>query len=136
MLNLVIIATLIASFSAWASKAHAHDEEVAAQIAEAQRAASRGPYTTDGTFEGAAQGYGGLVHMRVTISNGYIDKVEIADASSEDEAWLEMASVLPDRIVKEQTTEIDTVSGATLTSAGILNATTEALNKSLKNESQ
>lgn len=130
-LNLVLVVVIIASFSAWAAQAHAHDEEVAAQIAEAQRASSRGPYALDGDFEGAAQGYGGLVHMRVTIQNGYIEKVDIVDASSEDEAWLEMAIVLPERIVKAQTTSIDTISGATLTSAGILNATTEALNKSI-----
>ena len=130
--NLALIVAIVASFSAWAAKAHAHDEEVAAQIAEAQRAATRGPYAIDGVFEGAAQGYGGLVRMSVTIENGYIEKVDIVDASSEDDAWLEMAVVLPDQIVKAQTTDIDTISGATLTSAGILNATAEALNKSIR----
>ena len=128
---LTVVVALFVSFSGWAAEAHAHDEAVAAQIAEAERAASRGPFTTDGTFEGAAQGYGGIVKMRVTIKDGYIDVVEIADATSEDDAWLQMCLKLPDQIVAAQTTALDTVSGATFTSAAILNGTTEALQKSL-----
>ena len=128
---LVAVVALIAGFSGWAAEAHAHDEAVAAQIAEAERAASRGPYATDGTFSGAAQGYGGLVKMQVVIENGYIDSVEIVDASTEDDAWLEMCLGVPERIVAAQTTSIDTVSGATLTSAGMLNAATEALKQSI-----
>ena len=69
--------------------------------------------------------------MQVTIANGYIDAVEIVDASSEDKAWLDMAVVLPKRIVKAQSTDIDIVSGATYTSVGILNGATEALRKSM-----
>lgn len=129
--NLVIIVAALVVFSAWAAKANAHDEMVEEQIAEAERAMSRGPYATDGTFEGSAQGYGGPVRMSVSIDNGYIARVEIADASDEDEAWLDMCSGLPGKIVKEQTTDIDVVSGATYTSAGILNAATEALQKSI-----
>jgi uncharacterized protein with FMN-binding domain len=82
-------------------------------------------------FEGSAKGYGGLVTMRAVVTNGYIDRVEIVDATSEDQAWLDMCVGLPAKIVKEQTTDIDTVSGATFTSAAILNGTTEALQKSM-----
>ena len=128
-INLVLVVAVFAVFSGWASEASAHDEQVAEQIAAAERAAQRGPYAQDGVFEGTAQGFGGPVTMRVTIDNGYIDTVEIADASKEDDAWLDMAKVLPDRIVKEQSTQIDVVSGATYTSSGILNGTTNALKK-------
>lgn len=130
--NLALIVSLLVFFSTWAAKAQAHDEEVAQQIAAAERAASRGPYAVDGVFEGSAQGYGGLVHMQVEIVNGYIDRVDILDASSEDAAWLEMAIVLPERIVNAQSTEIDIISGATYTSVGILNATNEALRQSFE----
>ena len=128
--NLALVVALLAFFSAWAAKAQAHDEEVSQQIAAAERAASRGPYAHDGVFEGAAQGYGGIVKMQVEIVNGYIERVDILDASSEDAAWLDMALVLPDRIVKAQSSDIDIVSGATYTSVGILNATTDALRQS------
>ena len=132
--NLVIIVAALTLFNTWAIKANAHDELVEQQIAEAERAASRGAYATDGEFEGSAQGYGGPVKMKVVIDNGYIDAVEIVDASKEDEAWLDMCLGLPAQIVKVQTTNIDVVSGATYTSAGILNGTTEALQKSMSGE--
>ncbi|MDO5118376.1 MAG: FMN-binding protein [Eggerthellaceae bacterium] len=132
--NLVIIVAALVMFSSWAAKANAHDQMVEEQIAAAERAANRGDYTTDGTFEGSAQGYGGPVKMQVVIENGYIESVTILDASKEDEAWLDMCVGLPDEIVKAQTTSIDVVSGATYTSAGILNGTTEALQKSLAGE--
>ena len=135
-LNLALVVVLFAFFSTWAAKAQAHDEAVADQIAQAERAASRGPYAIDGSFEGSARGYGGLVTMRVTIKDGYIDAVEVVDASSEDKAWLDMAAVLPGRIVDAQSTDIDVVSGATYTSVGMLNGATQALQKSMAGEVQ
>ena len=132
--NLAIIVAILAFFSGWAAQAAAHDAEVAEQIAAAERAAQRGPYATDGIFSGSAQGFGGLVEVQVVVDNGYIASVEITDASHEDDAWLEEASVLPGRIVEMQTTDIDVVSGATYTSSGILNATTEALRQSMDGE--
>ncbi|MBQ9691112.1 MAG: FMN-binding protein, partial [Eggerthellaceae bacterium] len=118
---------LLVNYSAWATHAQEHDAYVAKQIAEAERALNRGPFPVDGTYTGSAQGFGGLVTMSVDIVDGYIDNVVIVDAQNEDAAWLEMAYVLPERIVEEQTTSIDVVSGATYTSSGILNGTTEAL---------
>lgn len=134
LFNLAIIVVAFVMFSSWAAKANAHDQMVEEQIAAAERAANRGPYTTDGTFEGSAQGYGGPVKMQVVIENGYIDSVTILDASKEDDAWLDMCVGLPAAIEKAQTTSIDVVSGATYTSAGILNGTTEALQKSMAGE--
>ena len=130
-LNLALVVALFVFFSTWAAKAQAHDEAVAQQITEAERAASRGPYATDGVFEGSARGYGGMVTMRVVIAGGYIETVEIVDASSEDQAWLDMTVGLPKRIVEAQSTDVDIVSGATYTSVGMLNGTTEALKKSM-----
>ena len=131
-LNALLIIAMLALFNSWATKAQAHDEAISEQIAAAERAAIRGPYATDGVFVGSAKGYGGQVKMQVTIKNGFIEAVEIVDASSEDKAWLDMAVVLPDQIVEAQSTDIDTVSGATYTSVGILNGTTEALRKSME----
>ena len=131
-INAAVVVALIVAFSGWAAEAFAHDAEVEAQITAAERAASRGAYPTDGVFEGSAQGFGGPVAMRVIIDNGYIDAVEIVDASMEDAPWLEMCLGLPDAIVKAQTTSIDVVSGATYTSSGILNGATEALRQSME----
>ena len=130
-MSLVAVAVVLMSFSQWAAAAYAHDQQVEEQIAEAERAANRGPFATDGDFEGSAKGYGGTVTMRVTVLDGYVDAVEIVDASHEDDAWLDMCQGIPDAVVKAQSTGVDTVSGATYTSAAMLNACTEALRKSM-----
>lgn len=132
VVNLAVVITVLMAFSGWVSEARAHDAAVEEQIIAAERAAHRGPYATDGVFTGAAEGFGGLVEMQVTIEDGYIASVDIVDASHEDDAWLDMAIVLLDRIEREQTTNLDVVSGATYTSAGILNGTSEALRQAME----
>lgn len=129
--NLVVIVAALAMYGVWAQKADAHDTKVLEQIEEAKRKVSRGPYATDGTFVGTAQGYSGSISMRVVVEDGYIARVEVADAGSEDTAFLNMCNDLPARVVREQTTSIDTVSGATFTSGGILDATAKALQQSM-----
>lgn len=85
----------------------------------------------DGTWEGTGIGFGGDITVSVTVRDGKIAGVEILSAESEDPAYFEMAKVLPDRIIKEQSTEIDTVSGATYSSRGILDAAADALSKAV-----
>lgn len=127
----VVVVGVLVGYSGWASAAAAADAAVQEQITQAQRAASRGSYPTDGTFTGTAQGYGGPVTCQVVIDNGYISEVDIADASHEDAEYLEQAQSLTGTIADAQTTSVDTVSGATVTSAGILNAATQALQQSI-----
>lgn len=130
--NLAVMVAVLLAFSGWIAEARAHDAAVEEQIIAAERAAHRGPYATDGVFVGAAEGFGGLVEMQATVEDGYIVSVDILDASHEDDAWLDMAIVLLERIEREQTTNLDVVSGATYTSAGILNGTAEALRQSME----
>lgn len=135
-LSLVAIVVTLGLYNIWAVDAAAADALARDQIAEAERASAVGPYATDGVFAGSAEGYGGTVTTQVTIEGGWIVAVEIVDASQEDEAWLDMAQVLPERIIEAQTSGIDVVSGATFTSTGILNGVTEALQKSMEGSVQ
>ena len=128
--NLVAIVVALTMFSTWATKANAHDDLVRQQIAEAERAASRGAYATDGIFEGTAQGYSGPITVEVTVEDGYIDAVTVTD-SNDDVAFMDMCKGLPTDIIAVQSIKVDTVSGATYSSAGILNATRAALQQSM-----
>lgn len=83
----------------------------------------------DGVWEGTGTGFGGEIRAAVTVENGKITKVEILSADSEDQAYFNMAKVLPERIVEAQSAEIDTVSGATFSSTGILEAASDALSR-------
>ncbi len=134
-LNAAVVLSAVLTYNTWATNAAAADAAVTAQMeadAQAARAASdaRGPYATDGTFTGSAQGYGGTVTTQVVIENGYIASVEVIDHAGETEAYFSQAEGLTEKIVSAQGTNVDAVSGATFSSAGIINGVNEALNAS------
>lgn len=128
--NICAIGVIVASFNGWATQTQAAEAQAKEQAQQEARSGERGPYATDGTFTGTAQGYGGPVISQVTIENGYIAKVEIVDHAGETPAYYSQAERLTQDIVDAQTTTVDTVSGATFSSAGILNSTTQALEAS------
>lgn len=131
VINVVAIGALIGGYNAWSTQT-AQAEAAAKQQAQTQtRGGERGPYATDGTFTGTAQGYGGPVACEVTIENGYIAAVEVTDHAGETPAYYAQAERLCDDIVDAQTTDVDAVSGATFSSAGILNGATQALEASM-----
>lgn len=125
--NAVVATCLIAGFSVWMADRNEADAAVRQQMIAAERAETLGPYAIDGTFQGTAQGYGGPVTVEVTVEGGYIAQVSVVDAPGEDAPYLAQASALLDRIVDEQTPNVDTVTGATFSSAGIINGCVEAL---------
>lgn len=83
----------------------------------------------DGTFEGTGEGYKGDVTVSVTISEHKIKSVDIIK-NSDDKEYFSKAIALCDTIVEMQSADIDTVSGATYSSYGILDAVSDALSKS------
>lgn len=100
--------------------------ETAAKQDELSADAQLLPYA-DGTYEGSAQGYGGPVSVRVTISGGRITQIEILDASGETASFFSRAKTLVDTVLQRQSWDVDTVSGATYSSKGILGAIRNAL---------
>ncbi|MFW5994779.1 MAG: RnfABCDGE type electron transport complex subunit D [Spirochaetia bacterium] len=81
----------------------------------------------DGTYSGTGSGYAGDIDLEVTVESGEVTGIEVTDHSETrqifDSAW----ETLRDSIISEQTTEVDTVSGATGSSTGILQAMEDAL---------
>ena len=86
----------------------------------------------DGTYTGSSQGFGGKIKVKVTVSGGKISAIDITEASGEDEAYLSMAEDIVKTILDKQTTEVDTISGATYSSTGIKNAVGQALEGAAK----
>ena len=87
---------------------------------------------TDGTYTGQAQGFGGPIKVEVTVEGGKITKLDILSAEKEDTAYLDAAKAIIDTIIENQSTEVDTVSGATFSSTGIKEATKKALEGATK----
>ncbi len=86
----------------------------------------------DGVYTGEAQGFGGTISVAVTIEESKISDIEITSASGEDSAYLSTAVSIIDDILSAQTSDVDTVSGATFSSTGIKNAVTKALKQAVK----
>ncbi|MDO4174324.1 MAG: FMN-binding protein, partial [Eubacteriales bacterium] len=85
---------------------------------------------TDGTYTGTGEGYGGDVSVKVTILNARISAIDVVSAEDETPDFFARARTLIATILKKQTTTgVDTVSGATYSSNGILDAVKEALDK-------
>ena len=83
----------------------------------------------DGTYTGEADGYGGTIQVEVTLASDEITSIDVVSAPGEDSAYLSQAESVIDSILSAQSTDVDTVSGATFSSTGILNAVDEALGK-------
>ena len=93
---------------------------------EGDSAGAGGTYK-DGTYTGSAQGFGGDIKVKVTVSGQKISAIDITEASGEDEAYLSMARDIINTMLDKQTADVDSVSGATYSSTGIKNAVTQAL---------
>ncbi|MBR3147349.1 MAG: FMN-binding protein [Eubacterium sp.] len=127
-INIAVIALLLFMYQTW-SRSYSHMSKVIddlkAQLEE-QKQASAGRYK-DGTYEGTGKGYKSDIKVRVTVAGGSITDVEIVDAG-DDPAYLELASGITGDVVEKQGTEdVDTASGATYSSRGILEGVDNAL---------
>ena len=82
----------------------------------------------DGVYTGSGQGFNGPIRVRVTISKGSITNVEIL-SHSDDNPYFGRARSVISKILGKPNKSVDTVSGATYSSRGILDAVRNALSK-------
>lgn len=88
---------------------------------------------TDGVYTGEATGYRDGLVVEVTIEDKQIILVEVVDHNEKNERFYgPPIEILPGEIVATQYPVVDTVSGATMTSIGIINATINALEQALE----
>ena len=88
------------------------------------------PYK-DGVYSGTGEGYLGDITVSVTIQNRTITNISIV-SSEDDAAFFNRAKAVVDSVIKKQSVEVDTVSGATYSSKGILEAIENALKEADK----
>lgn len=82
----------------------------------------------DGTYYGTGKGFAGTMKVKVDIAGGKIASISIVSTKDGD-SYVKSASSLLDTIVKKQSTNVDTVSGATFSSRGIIAAVRSALSQ-------
>ena len=81
---------------------------------------------TDGTYTGSARGYKSVITVQVTISGGKITDIQVV-SQGDDEPYFSNARAVIQRVISSQSMNVDTVSGATYSSTGILVAIKNAL---------
>ena len=82
----------------------------------------------DGVYAGTGQGFNGPISVRVTVSGGNVVNVEIL-SYSDDAPYFYRAKAVISKMIGKQGSSIDTVSGATYSSRGIIDAVRDALSK-------
>ncbi|MCL2373669.1 MAG: flavocytochrome c [Treponema sp.] len=87
---------------------------------------ARGNFS-DGVFEGTANGYSGPLSVRVTVQSGYIVSIELFNHHETPIIYEAAERGVTAAIIRTQSTNVDTVTGATLTSNGIIGAVSHAL---------
>jgi len=80
----------------------------------------------NGTFSGSGEGFAGTITVQVTMKNDTITAITVTD-HSDDEPYFSAAKELIETILSSQSTKVDTVSGATYSSKGIIAAVKNAL---------
>ena len=95
---------------------------VAACVASGAGAAAK-----DGTFTGTGNGRGGQITAAVTFKGGKIADVKITKQTETVGVSDSALRILPKEIVEKNTLKLNAVSGATLTSRGILEAVRNAI---------
>ena len=124
--------SLLLIFAAFFVYQKAAVREAEARQAERERkiVEQRGPYT-DGVYTGTGTGFGGDIVLEFTIEGGYIADIREVSHDGEDEAFYEQARTILSDIFYDGTEGVDTVTGATFSSSGILAAAEDALKKAV-----
>ena len=137
-LCLVLLLAALMGYQSHARTWAAEAEEREAEIAEIEAwnrevlASENGTADfEDGSYEGAGIGFGGEIRVEVVVEDGEITEISLLEAKGEDAAYLTTAESILDDILKAQSVDVDTVSGATFSSTGIRDAVSAALEQAV-----
>jgi len=83
--------------------------------------------------DGAYEGEHSFVKVRVTIKDGKMSDVEILRHGGGGKKYADMINTLTDKVVEEQSTSVDAITGATVSSKNFKKAVDNALKKAAKN---
>lgn len=115
------------STTASSAEESASSETAQSSAAADTSSAATGTYT-DGTYEGSGTGLRGTTTVSVTVSGGTITSIEIESYQDDQQYFQRAQSTLISEILSAQSIDVSTISGATFSSNGILEAVADALN--------
>ena len=109
-----------------ASSAASEQIVASSLVASASDYASAGQYT-DGVYTGSASGFRGTTQVQVTVAGGVITGITVLSTGDDAEFFNRSKSTVISEIIAAQGVSVDTVSGATFSSNGIIGAVSDAL---------
>ena len=80
-----------------------------------------------GTYRGTGEGFSGQIVVEVVVAGNKITAIKIIRHQETEQYWTKVKSGIPGKILKSQNIEIDTVTGATITSQGLIDAIHNAI---------
>ena len=98
----------------------------AATTPAATTPAATGKYK-DGTYSGSGTGFRGTTTVSVAVSGGKITKVTTLSYKDDQQYYSRAFSTISGEVIGAQSSSVDTVSGATYSSRGIILAVAKAL---------
>lgn len=107
-------------------------KEVAEEVIEEVIELNNGRLYSDGTYTGVATGFSEGLTVEVVIKDNQIISVVIVEHFEMNENfWGIPVQLIPELIIEAQDPLVDSVSGASMTSIGIMNATINALEEAI-----
>ena len=83
-----------------------------------------------GTYEGVGEGHSGTMVLNVTVTETDIESIEITEFGDSEFA-VDPANTIIENVIEANSSDVDGISGASYTSAGMLAAVNDALSKAL-----
>lgn len=123
----LVMACVAGSLSGYKEPVYASTSSSSDSEEKEEKSTAQGSFDlADGVYKGTGTGYAGEITVAVQIKDKKIVSIDILSAS-DDDAFLSRAKAVIDRIIESQTLDVDTVSGATYSSNGIISAVKNAL---------
>lgn len=94
-------------------------------------ASADGRVYQDGVYTGVGSGFRGNISVEVTVENGLIADITVISFNDDSQFFNRASSSIIPKIISTQSVEVDTVSGATFSSNGIIKAVANALKMEL-----
>ncbi|MGD9568824.1 MAG: flavocytochrome c [Sedimentibacter sp.] len=118
---------MIISLAACAQQKPTTETPPAQPPAEEPPAEAKVEEIKSGTYEVEGVGFGGKMNVKVTIKDGKIDDVEVVKNFETAGVGKVALQIVSDRIVEGQSTNVDAVTGATISSNGLMATVQKAL---------
>lgn len=123
---MAFVLAAVVLLTAWFGVSAAHADTAKSASQQDARLSGIAEGLSDGVYYGSGEGYQSTITVAVTVADGRITDVRIV-SHADDAAYVARAEKLIPSILSQQTADVDTISGVTYSSKGIVAAVKDAM---------